>query len=125
MNFFQVYTHPLQKERLLFLGYWIGSLIIWSFAMNVSLVIVIVFSIIGNFVVVRPLAKLFFLLKNFVNKRFFNNFDIFEAYYAGFELGRITRIFLKLSFFMITMIVSKMFMEAYLTIINKIQRNRQ
>ena len=70
MNFFQVYTHPQQKERLLFLGYWIGSLIIWSFAMNVSLVIVIVFSIIGNFVVVRPLAKLFFLLKNFVNKRF-------------------------------------------------------
>ena len=44
--------------------------------------------------------------------------DIFEAYYAGFELGRITRIFLKLSFFMITMIVSKMFMEAYLTFIN-------
>ena len=99
MNFFQVYTHPQQKERLLFLGYWIGSLIIWSFAMNVSLVIVIVFSIIGNFVVVRPLAKLFFLLKNFVNKRFFNNFDIFEAYYAGFELGRITKNFVKIIFF--------------------------
>ena len=118
MNFFQVYTHPQQKERLLFLGYWIGSLIIWSFAMNVSLVIVIVFSIIGNYVVVRPLAKLFFLLKNIVNKRFFNNFEIFEAYYAGFEIGGITRIFLKLSFFMITMIVSKIFMEAYLTFIN-------
>ena len=118
MNFFQVYTHPQQKERLLFLGYWIGSLIIWSFAMNVSLVIVIVFSVIGNYVVVRPLAKLFFLLKNFVNKKFFNNFDIFEAYYVGFELGRVTRIFLKLSFFMITMIVSKIFMEAYLTFIN-------
>ena len=86
--------------------------------MNVSLVIVIVFSVIGNFVVVRPLAKLFFLLKNFVNKRFFNNFDIFEAYYAGFELGRIIRISLKLSFFIITMIISKMFMEAYLTFIN-------
>ena len=118
MNFFQAYIHPQQKERFLFLGYWIGSLIIWSFVMNVSLVIVIVFSVIGNYVVVRPLAKLFFLLKNFVNKKFFNNFDIFEAYYAGFELGRITRIFLKLSFFMITMIVSKMFMEAYLTFIN-------
>ena len=86
--------------------------------MNVSLVIVIVFSIIGNFVVVRPLAKLFFLLKNFVNKRFFNNFDIFEAYYAGFELGRIIRILSKLSFFIITMTISKMFMEAYLTFIN-------
>ena len=118
MNFFQAYIHPQQKERLLFLGYWIGSLIIWSFAMNVSLVIVIVFSIIGNYVVVRPLAKLFFLLKNFVNKKFFNNFDIFEAYYAGFEPGRVTRIFLKLSFFIITMIVSKIFMEAYLTFIN-------
>ena len=74
MNFFQAYIHPQQKERLLFLGYWIGSLIIWSFAMNVSLVIVIVFSVIGNYVVVRPLAKLFFLLKKFVNKKFFNNF---------------------------------------------------
>ena len=118
MNFFQPYIHPQQKERLLFLGYWIVSLIIWSFAMNISLVIVIVFSIIGNYVVVRPLAKLFFLLKNIVNKRFFNNFNIFEAYYAGFEIGRITRIFLKLSFFIITMIISKMFMEAYLTFIN-------
>ena len=118
MNFFQAYIHPQQKERLLFLVYWIGSLIIWSFAMNVSLVIVIVFSVIGNYVVVRPLAKLFFLLKNFVNKKFFNNFDIFEAYYAGFELGRITRILFKLSFFIITMIISKIFMEAYLTFIN-------
>ncbi len=118
MNFFQAYIHPQQKERLLFLGYWIGSLIIWSFAMNISLVIVIVFSIIGNYLVVRPLAKLFFLLKNFVNKKFFNNFDIFEAYYAGFEPGRVTRIFLKLSFFIITMIISKVFMEAYLTFIN-------
>ena len=118
MNFFQAYIHPQQKERLLFLGYWIGSLIIWSFAMNVSLVIVIVFSVIGNYVVVRPLAKLFFLLKNFVNKKFFNNFDIFEAYYAGFESGRITRILLKFSFFIITMIISKIFMEAYLAFIN-------
>ena len=118
MNFFQAYIHPQQKERLLFLGYWIGSLIIWSFAMNISLVIVIVFSIIGNYIVVRPLAKLFYSLKNFVNEKFFNNFDIFEAYYEGFETGRITRILLKLSFFIITMIISKIFMEAYLTFIN-------
>ena len=66
----------------------------------------------------KPNIVIWLGFKNFVNKRFFNNFDIFEAYYAGFELGRITRIFLKLSFFMITMIVSKMFMEAYLTFIN-------
>ena len=118
MNFFQAYIHPLQKERLLFLGYWIGSLIIWSFVMNISLVIVIVFSIIGNYIVVRPLAKLFFLLKSFVNKNFFNNLDIFEAYYAGFESGRITRFLLKLSFFIITMIIAKFFMEAYLAFIN-------
>ena len=77
MNFFQAYIHPYQKERLLFLGYWIGSLIIWSFVMNISLVIVIVFSIIGNLLVVRPLAKLFYILKNFVNEKFFNNLDIF------------------------------------------------
>ena len=118
MNFFQAYIHPQQKERLLFLGYWVLSLIIWSVYDNITFVIVIVFSILGNYIVVRPLAKLFFLLKNFVNKKFFNNFDIFEAYYAGFEFGRITRIFLKLLFFMITMIISKIFMEAYLTFIN-------
>ena len=118
MNFFQAYIHPQQKERLLFLGYWVLSLIIWSMYDNITFVIVIVFSILGNYIVVRPLSKLFFLLKNLVNKRFFNNFDIFEAYYAGFELGRITRIFLKLSFFIITMIISKIFMEAYLTFIN-------
>ena len=118
MNFFQAYIHPQQKERLLFLGYWVLSLIIWSMYDNITFVIVIVFSILGNYIVVRPLAKLFFLLKNFVNKRFFNNFDIFEAYYAGFELGRIIRILLKLSFFIITMIILKIFMEAYLTFIN-------
>ena len=118
MNFFQAYIHPQQKERLLFLGYWIISLIIWSMYDNITFVIVIVFSIVGNYIVVRPLAKLFFLLKNFVNKKFFNNFDIFEAYYAGFEPGRITRIFLKLSFFIITLVISKIFVEAYLTFIN-------
>ena len=71
MNFFQAYIHPQQKERLLFLGYWIGSLIIWSFAMNISLVIVIVFSIIGNYIVVRPLAKLFYSLKKFCKRKVF------------------------------------------------------
>ncbi len=114
MNFFQAYIHPQQKERLLFLGYWIGSLIIWSFVMNISLVIVIVFSVMGNFIVVRPLAKLFFLLKSFVNKNFFNNLDIFEAYYARFESGRVTRIFIKLFFFILTLIISMIFMEIYI-----------
>ena len=118
MNFFQAYIHPQQKERLLFLGYWIGSLIIWSFAMNISLVIVIVFSIIGNYFVVKPLAKLFYLLKKYVNKKFFNNFDIFEAYYAQMESGRIARITLKLVFFLITLFIAKLFMEVYLAFIN-------
>ena len=118
MNFFQIYTHPQQKERLLFLGYWIISLIIWSMYDNITFVIVIVFSIVGNYIVVRPLAKLFFLLKNIVNKRFFNNFDIFEAYYSGFELGRITRVFFKLFFFILTMIIAKIFMSSYLEFIN-------
>ncbi len=118
MNFFQAYIHPQQKERLLFLGYWIGSLIIWSFAMNISLVIVIVFSIIGNYLVVKPLAKLFYLLKNLVNKKFFNNFDIFEAYYPGLELGRIVRITLKLLFFLVFLFIAKFFMEIYLVLIN-------
>ena len=85
MNFFQSYIHPQQKERLLFLGYWIGSLIIWSFAMNVSLVIVIVFSIIGNFVVVRPLAKIFFLLKNFVKSSYTKISDLLTWIYEGFS----------------------------------------
>ena len=118
MNFFQSYIHPQQKERLLFLAYWVISLIIWSMYDNVTFVIVIVFSIVGNFIVVRPLAKIFFLIKSFVKKNFFNNFDIFEAYYVGFEIGRITRVFLKLFFFIVIMVIAKIFMGAYLAFIN-------
>ena len=118
MNFFQAYIHPQQKERLLFLGYWIISLIIWSVYDNITFVIVIVFSIVGNYIVVRPLAKLFFFIKNFVNKKFFNNFDIFEAYYPGLELGRIVRITLKLLFFLVFLFIAKFFMEIYLVLIN-------
>ena len=46
-----------------------------------------------------------------------NDFNIFEAYYAGFELGRIVRIALKLIFFLITLFLAKVCMEAYLIFI--------
>ncbi len=47
----------------------------------------------------------------------FNGFDIFSAYYAGFELGRVIRVSLKLIFFIITLSIAKILMEAYLTFI--------
>ena len=100
MQFFQTNIHPHHKDRLTFLGYWVLSLIFWSFLMNISLIIVIVFSIIGHYILSKPLAAILFIFKNFLKKNYFNNLDIFEAYYAGFELGRIVRIVTKFIFFL-------------------------
>ena len=100
-----------------FLGYWILSLIIWSFMMNISLIIVILFSILGYHLVCKPLAYVFHKTKRIVIKYFFDGFNIFEDYYAGFESGRIARIFLKLMFFFITLVIAKIFMEGYLAFI--------
>ena len=48
---------------------------------------------------------------------FDNGFDIFNAYYAGFEFGRIIRASLKLIFFILTLSIAKIFMEGYLAFI--------
>ena len=118
MNLFQAYIHPHQKERFLFLGYWIVSLILWSFMMNISLVIVIIFSIVGHFIIARPLAAMFYFIKKFISQTYFNNLDIFEAYYASFELGRIVRIALKSIFFILILIIARLFMQGYLSFIS-------
>ena len=117
MNFFQTHIHPHQKDRLTFLGYWIISLIFWSFMMNISLIIVIVFSIVGHYIFSKPLAAFFFITKNFLKKNYFNNLDIFEAYYAGFELGRIVRIVTKSFFFIIIFFIARIVMYGYLSFI--------
>ena len=117
MNYFQIFTRPDQVERMTFLGYWIVSLIIWSFMMNISLIIVIIFSILGYHLICKPLAFLLHQSKKIIVNYFFNDFNIFEAYYAGFELGRIVRIALKLIFFLITLFLAKVCMEAYLIFI--------
>ena len=118
MNYFQLFTRPDQVERMTFLGYWILSLIIWSFMMNISLIIVIIFAILGYHVVCKPLAFLLHKSKKIIINSLFNGFNIFEAYYAGLEPGRIVRISLKLAYFLITLFVAKLFMEAYLAFIN-------
>ena len=100
-----------------FLGYWIISLILWAFMMNISLIIVILFSILGYHIVCKPLAYVLHKSKKNVIKYLFDGFNIFEAYYAGFEPGRIVRIFLKLLFFFITLVIAKIFMEGYLAFI--------
>ena len=100
-----------------FLGYWILSLIIWSFMMNISLIIVILFSILGYHLVCKPLAYILHKSKKIFIKYLFDGFNIFEAYYAGFEPGRIARVFLKLIFFFITLVIAKIFMEGYLAFI--------
>ena len=56
--------------------------------------------------------------KKIIIDYFFNGFNIFDAYYAGLEPGRIVRIVLKLVFFLITLSIAKLFMEAYLAFIN-------
>ena len=94
--------------------------------MNISLIIVILFSILGYHLVCKPLAYVLHKSKRIVIKYFFDGFNIFEAYYAGFESGRIARIFLKYMFFFITLVIAKIFMEGYLafikyTLCNKLQ----
>jgi hypothetical protein len=118
LNYFQLFTRPDQVERISFLGYWILSLVIWSFMMNISLIIVIIFGILGYHVVCKPLAFLLHQSKKIIINKFFDGFNIFEAYYAGMEPGRITRIALKLIFFFLTLTIAKVFMEGYLAFIN-------
>ena len=117
MNYFQIFRRPDQLERMTFLGYWIISLIIWSFMMNISLIIVIIFSFLGYHLICKPLAFLLHKSKKFTIDYFFNGFNIFEAYYEGFEIGRLVRIFIKLVFFFITLIIAKISMEGYLALI--------
>ena len=86
--------------------------------MNISLIIVIIFAILGYHLVCKPLAFLLHKSKKVIIYSLFNGFNIFEAYYAGLEPGRIVRISLKLAYFLITLFVAKLFMEAYLVFIN-------
>ena len=118
LNYFQLFTRPDHAERMSFLGYWILSLVIWSFMMNISLIIVIIFVVLGYHLICKPLAFLLHKSKKIIIDNLFNGFNIFEAYYAGLELGRIVRIALKLVFFLITLFIAKLFMEAYLAFIN-------
>tara|TARA_Y200000002_G_scaffold130075_1_gene107168 strand:- start:306 stop:659 length:354 start_codon:yes stop_codon:yes gene_type:complete len=117
LNYFQIFRRPDQLERMTFLGYWVLSLIIWSFMMNISLIIVIIFSFLGYHLICKPLAYLLHKSKKFTSNYFFNGFNIFDAYYAGFEIGRLVRIFIKLVFFFVTLIIAKISMEGYLAII--------
>lgn len=112
-----MFRRPDQAERMTFLGYWIVSLVIWSFMMNISLIIVIIFSILGYHLICKPLAFLLHKSKKLIIGNFFNDFDIFSAYYAGFEPGRIVRVSLKLIFFFMTMVIAKILMEGYLAFI--------
>ena len=86
--------------------------------MNISLLIVIIFAVLGYHLVCKPLAFLLHKSKKIIINSLFNGFNIFEAYYAGLELGRIVRISLKLAYFLITLFVAKLFMDAYLAFIN-------
>ena len=86
--------------------------------MNISLIIVIIFVIIGYHLVCKPLAFLLHKSKKIIIESLFNGFNIFEAYYAGLEPGRIIRISLKLVYFLMTLFIAKLFMEAYLAFIN-------
>ena len=86
--------------------------------MNISLIIVIIFVVLGYQLICKPLAFLLHKSKKIIIDKLFNGFNIFEAYYAGLEPGRIVRIALKLIFFLITLSIAKLFMEAYLAFIN-------
>ena len=86
--------------------------------MFINLIIVIIFVVLGYHLICKPLAFLLHKSKKIIINNLFNGFNIFEAYYAGLEPGRIIRIALKLVFFLITLSIAKLFMEAYLAFIN-------
>ena len=77
----------------------------------------IIFSFVGYHLVCKPLAYFLHKAKKIVIKYLFDGFNIFEAYYEGFEPGRVARIFLKLISFFITLVIAKIFMEGYLAFI--------
>jgi len=86
--------------------------------MNISLIIVIIFVVLGYHLICKPLAFLLHKSKKIIVDNLFNGFNIFEAYYAGLEPVRSVRIALKLVFFLITLSIAKIFMDAYLAFIN-------
>ena len=114
MNYFQMFLRPDQRERMSFLGYWIISLIVWSFMLNISLIIVIVFSVVGYHLICKPMAFLMYKLKIFLIKNVFDGFDIFEAYYAGLEFGRIIRVILKFLSILLIFSFSRLALKVYL-----------
>ena len=67
--------------------------------MNISLIIVIIFAILGYHVVCKPLAFLLHKSKKIIINSLFNGFNIFEAYYAGLEPGRIVENIIKTGIF--------------------------
>ena len=85
--------------------------------MNISLIIVFIFIFLGYHLIWKPLAFLLYKSKKSISDYFFNGFNIFDAYYAGFEIGRLVRIFIKLVFFFITLTIAKISMEGYLALI--------
>jgi hypothetical protein len=85
--------------------------------MNISLIIVFIFIFLGYHLICKPLAFLLYKSKKTISDYFFNGFNIFDAYYAGFEIGRLVRIFIKLVFFFITLIIAKISMDGYLALI--------
>ena len=55
--------------------------------------------------------------KIFLIKNIFDGFDIFEAYYAGLESGRIVRIIVKFAFILLIFTIARLAMETYLAFI--------
>ena len=110
MNIFQFSLPPQHHNRMSLLGYWILSLIICAVFNNISLVIVIVWAFVGYQVVVKPAAWFQLKMQQWIIQNFFNGFDIFTAFYQGFELGRIVRLIFKLFFFL------KLYVVAYISL---------
>ena len=73
-----------------------------------------VFGFIGYHFICKPLAFFFFKFKSMIINNFFNGFNIFEAYYDGLQIGRIVRVIVKFSAFLMVFFISKFSLEFYL-----------
>ena len=86
--------------------------------LNISLVIVIVFALLGYHFICKPFSYLSTKIEKLICDFFFEGFNIFEAYYQGIEFPRLIKIVFKFIFFISIFYVAYFFMSSYLLIIN-------
>lgn len=105
-NYLDIYKNQI---KLKFLGIVILSLLFWSFWMNISLVIVIVFSFLEFYVVCKPLANLYLKIEQYFRNKWMGKSILKDDSLSEFFLKII-----KVIIYIVIFFVSKFIIEFYL-----------